>query len=333
MLRSMEEKIFSLVIVCIIVYMLYVLMQWLYSSVQYSVEEEKKVIKFGIVTDIHIDTSTRADLERQNAEQYLIDFCSDMNSSGADFVVVLGDAADGWIDGSTRADEQTILERIDKIKSILESNCKMKIYYVLGNHEVSTAYKSNAVARYGLPNKYYAWDYGGVRFIALDPFNYEREIDVSQDCGLPYPCQWAEFKIYDEEKIWLQQQLEDARNKGLKVVLFTHVPLSGFFEGYGTNGEYYNTIKNAGEIRDMLEQYSDVVIAVFESHYHNPDGDEISGGNHYMWKNGNVPYFGVYSLVDVDNIKSYAKVTIDLAGGKIIVDMKGAKPKYYVINI
>ena len=75
----------------------------------------------------------------------------------------------------------------------------------------------------------------------------------------------------------------------------------------------------------MIKQYESA-LAVFEAHWHNPHTEPYY--RTYRWVNG-IPYFGIYSLVDVDNFNSRTKVTIDFKEGTMKVESLGELPQSY----
>jgi len=287
--------------------------------------EEKidPIVRFGMVTDTHNNESKRADLERQNCIPWLTDFVNEMNEWKPDFIIHLGDLSDAW-EAGTQVSVEENANRITTAVNVLKKSV-VPCYYVLGNHEIGPP---DCTKSWALPllkdllpegvNKfYYSFDVKRFHFICLDAFRYQNEHEEAQSAD--------GFYIYPEEKDWLIHELKTVKKP---TVLFIHVPLSGFFEGAGGWAEYYNSMRNGSEIRALLESYEQV-IAVFEGHYHNPDGDTVSGGNHYMWRDGKIPYFGLYSLVDQDNLRSWGRVTLNAETRKGVFEGFGDKPKTF----
>ena len=69
----------------------------------------------------------------------------------------------GWFHND-RDDEKLEIRRM-----IAES--ALKVYGVLGNHDMDSCSKETACAYYGMPSPYYSFDRNGFRFIALDTNN------------------------------------------------------------------------------------------------------------------------------------------------------------------
>ena len=278
-------------------------------------EEVDPMVRFGMVADTHNNGSKRADVERQNCVPWLRDFVNEMNEWKPDFIIQLGDIADVWEEGVI-VDQA---ELYDRIKTAMDEIRKSVVpyYSIHGNHEIPTSECSKTWVRplVDMPSNYYSFDIKRFHFIVLDPFDYE----------YGYVKVYENFRIYPEERDWLINELETVKKPTL---FFIHVPLSGFFEGAGGHAEDYNSMRNGAEIRSLLEGYEQV-IAVFEAHYHNPDGDTVCNGLSYMWKEGRIPYFGVYSLVDQTNLKSRGKVTLNAETRKGVYEALGAKPRTF----
>lgn len=106
--------------------------------------------KFLVFTDLHYypsefysEADKRLAAIRQRAEREKVDF-----------VIHVGDLCHG----PTRFPE--IVEQFDAFP--------MDHYHVLGNHECEQNTHEEALAAYGIPQGYYAFDRGGFRFIVLD---------------------------------------------------------------------------------------------------------------------------------------------------------------------
>ena len=279
------------------------------------------VLLFSVVTDSHTDSTIRSDLYRHLALSYLETVSKDSKAAGAEFIVHLGDL----IDANPRDMSVDIyINRILSSRQALEKS-GLPVYYVIGNHELRPAVGTKTLAKQwlGLSNSYYSFDIGGFHFIVLDCFNYEGD-EVS---GSDETWESSRFLIYSEEKAWLENELARTNKP---TIVFVHVPLSGMFEPYTPDGSTYNRVINAPEIRELFEN-SRKVIAVFEGHYHNPHTEVITTDS-YTWKEGNVPYIGLYSVVDIDDIGTWALVEVNYNEKTLTVKVFGAKPHVWTFS-
>jgi 3',5'-cyclic AMP phosphodiesterase CpdA len=122
-------------------------------------------------------------------------------------------------------------------RKILEGNTKVKVYPVLGNHDVfgwgtkgplpedTPGYgKAMAMDQLGVKQTYYTFDGGGWKFIVLD--------NISRRGGGYYG------DLDPEQAEWLKGELQSNNSK--PVCVFSHIPfasLCAFFFHYGNNSK------------------------------------------------------------------------------------------------
>jgi 3',5'-cyclic AMP phosphodiesterase CpdA len=193
-------------------------------------------MKFGIVTDLHLDAESAQALERSSAVAKIADI-------GLDFIVNLGDLGD--------ANDKTIR---NSVRSFFEST-GCPTHHVIGNHDLDTATKNefkNAFAPEH-PKSYYSFDYEKTRFLILD-LNYHPD---GADFA-PGNFTWQNAFMPREEVEWLKHDLEEA---GESIVCFCHQnldPMDCGVEIFATNHE---------EIKQTLLE-SGKNITVFQGHAH-----------------------------------------------------------------
>lgn len=221
-------------------------------------------LRFGLVTDLHY-----ADREPAGSRFYrdsldkLQEAVSLFNSEKVDFVIELGD----FKDQDSPPEENATLEYLRTVEAVLQK-FRGPVYHVLGNHDMDSLSKKQVlenIANSGIAadKSFYSFDRAGFHFVVLDA-NYMLD-------GTPYDhgnFDWTETIIPPAELTWLEQDLRAASGP---TIVFVHQLLDG-------EGPHY--IKNAGQVRELLE-HSGKVLAVFQGHKHD-GGDSEIGGIHYI---------------------------------------------------
>jgi len=238
----------------------------------------KKGIRIGLVTDLHYADKPPAGSRHYRESLAKLDEAAEQfGRDKPDFVVELGDL----IDAADSVDvEQAYLKRINREFSAISENR----HYVLGNHCVDTLTKEEFLEGIGQKRAHYSFDRGGCHFVVLDA--------CYRSDGKPYGrknSKWNDANIPQEEIEWLKTDLAGTSHK---VVVFAHQRLDVSTD---------HGIKNAGEVRKVLEQ-SGKVLAVFQGHSHQNDYKEISR-IHYCTLVAMVEGSGAanngYSLLDI----------------------------------
>jgi hypothetical protein len=215
------------------------------------------------------------------------------NSNDLSFLINLGDIIDkDW-------------ESFDDILPVFESAIAEK-YHVLGNHEfyLEDSLKEKVPARLGMQHLHYSFIKHNWRFIVLNTLDlslqahpkgspkFEKSDSLFQktlSMNLPQAKVWN-GGIGNGQKLWLQNQLNEATAKNQQVIIFSHIPL------WPLN---MNTLWNNEEILSILESY-DCVKAYFAGHYH--EGNyELKNGIHHLTLKGmlDTPDQNAFSIIEV----------------------------------
>ncbi len=261
-------------------------------------------MKFAILSDIHLGPEEyyKGVLRKINKKVkiFLDKFIEEINNNiKPEFLVVLGDL----IQDENLINDRNNLNHI--IGSLKRLNCS--IYYVAGNHDLKNISEDELATLFNQKNLYYSFDLENYHFIILFSKRFDDKI---------------RFYISDEQKDWLQQELDKTENK---CVVFVHYGLADqdltgnpWFEGKPEKC----LIMNRKEIRNILSK-SNKVVAVFNSHLH--------------WDKKNIhdkiPYFTIQSFVENEmdkGIVSKAYAVVNIQNDKIDVEIKGNYPKKFV---
>ncbi len=202
------------------------------------------MIKFLLFSDFHYNKNkhpiTVNDLEkilRRGADEKV------------DFVIQCGDFCDDAVNSP------------ELFKVFLENKYGLPVYGIYGNHELEIPGNTMEFITPKLSNRklekpscdasYWYTDIKGFRLIGLDS-NYSFDPVVNKwehtlpgrTMGKPGNTHLA--YIYPDEMKWLEGVLEDAKEQGLKAILFSHHPLSGCFNFNCGNGF---------EVRKLLKKF------------------------------------------------------------------------------
>jgi len=209
------------------------------------------------------------------------------------FVIGLGDFVDG-----TSKDAETEMGHLKKIEGIFRGFSGPR-YHVLGNHDLDAFSKEEFVKATGMPAPHYAFDAAPFRCIVLDGC-YRKDFEPYRKGNFVWTDSW----IPAAQLRWLEAELKKAERKA---IIFVHQPL---------DGEGVHCVRNAAEVRRVLED-SGKVVAAFSGHDHKGGYRKIRG-THYLTMCGMVEGRGIEN-------NAYALVTVTLAGGLTIKGF-GAQP-------
>lgn len=239
-------------------------------------KEEKRILRAGIITDIHrttkADSTTRiysASMDKMKV------FIQAMKKEKPAFIIELGDFVDTLAPGT---DPAANLREIENLYTSFDGPA----YHVLGNHDFDNLKREaflSGVTNTGIEKgrTYYSYDAGGVHCIVLDA-------DYTPDKFRPYDMNtpedtfwtWVDTIIPPQEMEWLK---EDLKKTDKPVIVFSHQTLDRV-------DEQDHNIKNASAVRAVLED-SGKVLAVISGHDHQGGYSNIKG-IHYVVLNGNV---------------------------------------------
>lgn len=195
-------------------------------------ENPSNELKFALFADLHYKKgmyiASVGDVES---------ILSRANENGVDFVIHCGDMCNDY-KGSR-----------ELTSAYLENPYKIPAYGIYGNHELETKENdmsyvtpllTNREVVWGTPDgkisdgsiAYYHFDINGFRIVCVDT-NYSFNVEI----GLwehNLPASWgAPIKnikansLGDAQLVWLENLLDDAADKGLKCLIFSHESFSG----------------------------------------------------------------------------------------------------------
>ena len=250
------------------------------------------MIKFLTVTDLHYCKKDDPIGRRHCLSAEKLKRIIDEHSDGCDFIVDLGDTADGF-EGS--GNQETLMEEIAEILK----NSGLPYYCAIGNHDTSLP-KNKIEKILNMPNRYYSFDTKDYTCLILDA--------NMNDPLKPYPDKetlWTETYLDPEQLKWAAQTIAAASKP---VLIFCHELF--VFEKFENKNDHI--IMNRDDAVDIFEK-SGKVKAVFCGHYH-------FGG--YVKHNG-IHYTVFHSLCLREDL-TCAVVTID--DGKIEIEGFGLQP-------
>lgn len=266
--------------------------------------QEKNIVTFGVITDVHQDL-------QKDAQARLSVFIDQAIETNPNFIIQLGDLSHG--------------QQIDSILQVW-NRFEGKNYHVLGNHDSDNLVKDSVVAKQNMAGKYYSFDNGGVHFIVLD-LNYILEDGEYQDFGLGknYRISPSQKNLISPEQLkWLDRDLSTTKKP---TVVYSHQGIGRIWEGYLS--------PSAEDIRQVLEKHNTEkekkVIACFSGDQHVDAYEEVNGIHYfqvnsasYFWIEEAALYSNGHMAVYKDPL--YAFVTIDLQNKTI--EMKGTTSEF-----
>ena len=258
-------------------------------------------MKFAIISDIHVgEESEHKGVIRKLSRyslKFLDDFIARMNTEvKPGFVVNLGDMIN---DVSYEAD-------VKNLKLVLEALKRLTcpVFHLAGNHEQWTIEKKELESLIGGP-VHYSFDASAYHGIVLFSEAYKGE----------------DSTIGDEQKTWLQKELQNTHKK---ILVFVHHSLAD----QDLTGNFWfderpnrALIGNREEIRKIMEE-SGKVVAVFNGHVHWNRMDVHNG----------IPYFNIQSLVEnfnSDGVPAECHAVVEIDDKGIDVDVVGTDKAHY----
>ncbi len=252
-------------------------------------------LRFGLVTDIHYADKTPAGtrIYRDSLEKMRTAVAALNATPDLAFAVTLGD----MIDTPTAPDltPANIAVETGYLKTIEAEWAKVAVprHYVLGNHCVYTLTKEEFFANTGARRAPYSFDVpyrqgaGALHFVVLDA--------CFKADGTPYARRnfdWRDTNLPAAQVAWLAEDLARTKNP---VIILAHQRLDG------APGSADSTIKNAAEVRPILEK-SGRVLAVFAGHSHQNFLTTVNG----------IPYCVFRAMVEEAGAPNNAFCTVDV---------------------
>ena len=236
-------------------------------------------VRGAMITDLHFADKPPAGARHyRETPKKLAEAAKKIAASNPRFVVELGDFIDAADDVAT---EIKYLQQINAAFTKIPGDK----HYVLGNHCVYSLTKDEFLTGVQKQESYYSFDVDAVHFIILD--------SCFRSDGEPYGRKnfdWTDPNIPAAEATWLK---EDLATNSRKTVVFAHQRLDV--------GSPYG-VKNAAEIRSILEEFANVV-AVFQGHSHHNDYKEING----------VHYCTLVAMVEGAGVENNGYSTLEVA--------------------
>jgi predicted phosphodiesterase len=254
----------------------------------------KPHLRIGMVSDIHYaDADPSGTRFYREALPRLKEFIDKANSERLDFIIELGD----FKDQDKVPNESNTLRYLTDIEAVLQQ-FNGPVYHVLGNHDMDSLSKEQFLSRAvntGIPStqSFYSFNNRGFHFVVLDA-NFTKE-GKAYDHG---NYVWTDAFIPPAQVDWLKT---DLKSNKLPVIVFIHQMLDESLE-------LIHCPKNAGEIREILEQ-SGKVICVFQGHVHKENYNLIN----------KIHYYSVNAVVDNKGMENNSYMIIDVFKDKRIV--------------
>ncbi|MCP3930966.1 MAG: metallophosphoesterase [Bacteroidetes bacterium] len=209
---------------------------------------KKEKLTFGIVADVHhgLMHDTYHRMEK---------FIGEAVEREVDFIIQLGDFC--------------FAESKSKDFMDLWNQFEVPSYHVLGNHDMDLNSKAQAMDFWGMPDKYYSYDFKGVHFIVLDAnYLYQDGKFIDYDNANFYVDSQLRTFINDEQIEWFAADLAASK---LPTIIFSHQSLWHYQWG----------VKNRLIIQKHLEKHREKVICCFNGHNH-IDFHHILNGINYV---------------------------------------------------
>ena len=263
--------------------------------------------KFLVYADLHVDIMHDAVTRMQV-------ILEEAKKQNVDFLIHLGDIMypdTAFLDRHDEPGRRTgwfVNDRDDEKYAIMKmiDDSGLKLYGVLGNHDMDACDKAAACLYFGLPAPRYTFDEGGLRFIALDT-NFYREGDEY----VPYDhCNYGKSHSGDwlgpDQLRWLRDQIMASPHP---CVLLSHAPLGDEKLNCHDNRAVWQIVKECNADRRR-------VILALNGHNH-IDGVAVRSG---------VPFMSVNSASNIWIGHEYDCVRYSETISKMYPHMTGCAP-------
>jgi len=255
------------------------------------------IFSFGLLADLHYsDAEPLKNRYFRNSIQKLDRCIENLNNYPLEFVADLGDLIDHGF-----ANFDILLPHFRKLNA--------KVHFTVGNHdfEVEDKLKNQVLSKIGYKGKaYYSFSIKHIRFVILDGntistyankkdtddyIKSERLLQHLQQTKMDNAHFWN--GAIDEEQLnWFEQNLQEAKQKLEKVIVFCHFPI------YPANK---HNLLNDSDLLNIIGKH-DHIIAWISGHNHD-GGDGYNTGIHFVNLKGMVetPHEPAYCIIDVYN--------------------------------
>lgn len=274
---------------------------------------EKPVITFGIVADVqYADQNNAGTRYYRSSLNKLNKAVKVFNEKKVDFVVSLGD----FINGDFKS-----YDTLTRITNQL----KMTLYHVCGNHDFAVGAENliKLPSILHLKQPYYAFSKKGWRFIVLNGS------DVSIFANVEGTTKYIQAKqildslkrvhsrnaqtwngaIGKEQLNWLRDELERAKKKNEKVILYCHYPLYP--------EEASELLLNYREVRELVTSYPNV-FAWLNGHDHVSRASSENGVHYISFRGMVEKEDNAFAIVSIYK----DKVTVEGYGKEVSRELK-----------
>ena len=171
-------------------------------------------VKFAVITDLHVDIMPDGVARMQG-------FCEAALREKVDFLMHLGDMQYPEVAFLEKHAPESIEKRVGRgwfvcdrddeklaVKELIKKT-GLKMYGVLGNHDMDSCDKKTACLYWGMPDKHYSFVEGGIRFIALDTNYIKTESGMIDFDHCNYRNVSGENVVFitDEQLEWLEKEI------------------------------------------------------------------------------------------------------------------------------
>lgn len=185
--------------------------------------------KFAVITDLHVDIMHDGAARMQA-------FCEAAVRENVDFLIHLGDIQYPEVAFLRENAPQSIEKRVGRgwfvcdrddeklaVRKLLQDT-GLKLYGVLGNHDMDSCDKATACRYWEMPGNYYAFVEGGIRFFALDTNHIRTQEGIGDFDHCNYRDVPGEDVCFLTEKqlLWLEEEIMASEQP---CVLLSHAAL------------------------------------------------------------------------------------------------------------
>ena len=261
---------------------------------------QEPLFTFGIIADVqYADSDPAGTRFYRSSPARLREAISEFRKDSVDFVITLGDLIDKDI------------RSYDPLLDIIDSS-GLRFYHVTGNHDYSVGekYRKRLPSVYSRGRGYYSILHKGCRLIFLngnDISTYGSDnkasvkqanalLDTLKKRGEINAMEWN-GGIGEKQLIWFDKQLNEAKVKNDKVLIFCHFPVLP---------ENVHNLLNYKDIINTMAKYQNIAVW-FNGHNHEGNYDYYNK-THFVTMKG---------MVESETQNSFARV--DVYSDKILI--------------
>lgn len=256
---------------------------------------EKKMLRFGFITDLHhLQFGKPEDIRMKG-------FMDAVMQENPDFIVQCGD----FCRPTKTAGIAGIMEEWNRFKG--------PKYHVLGNHDMDFCDKETIMKMWGMQQRYYSFDRDGFHFVVMDRNFLKKDdgtlVDYNASNWGPLPAPKRSFT--DQPQLdWLKEDLKKAQHP---VIVFMHQPvfLSDFFDELGNASDILKIFDEAN-FNAGKNNTDNKVAAVFMGHDHDDRHGERNGVHYFIINSASYVYTNSGAHYYKDPL--FAFITLDPEG-------------------